>query len=253
MTHRLPPAPQASALRLLCINPNTTQAMTDKVVAALRDHLPERAEVVAETGRFGAPFISTRTSFAIGAHAAIEAFARRADEPWDAVLLVCFGDPALHALRELADVPVFGMALAAMTLAARRHGRFSVVTGGVQWDAMLREFAASVGYSDQLVSVRTTTATGGDIFLDPAGTRAALVQTITDCEADGADCVILGGAGLAGMAEGLKSCTSLPLIDSVEALASLAVETVAANRRQGIGARPSPLALQMMADGWLHR
>lgn len=238
-------------MRLLCINPNTTAAMTDAVVTAIRPFLPAGTGVVPVTGRFGAPYIASRASYAIGGHAALDVFALNADHPCDAVLLACFGEPGLFALREVSAVPVIGMAEASMTLAAREDGPFSIVTGGHAWQAMLKDFAAITGFSDRLASVRTTTATGGDIFARPDAAIAALLEAISACQADGARRVILGGAGLAGLAARLRPLSPLPIVDCVEALAVMASEAVASDRANELSARPSPKALSLRDCGWI--
>lgn len=238
-------------MRFLCINPNTTEAMTDAVVTAIRPFLPADAEIVPVTGRFGAPYISARTTYAIGGHAALEALARNADQPWDAVLLACFGEPALFALREVSAVPVIGMAEASMMLAAREEGPFSIVTGGHAWEAMLKEFAAMTGFSGRLASIRTTTLTGGDIFARPDAAITALLEAVSACQADVARRVILGGAGLAGLAARLRPLSPLPIVDCVEALAIIALEAVAKDRADGLAARPSPAAAALARAGWI--
>src|SRR5262245_46291077 len=98
-----------TGMRLLFLNPNTSAELTDLGVAlASRVARPE-TEIVPATGQFGARYIGTRATAAIAAHAALDAFARCQPAP-DVVLLACFGDPGLLALRELAPVPVVGMA-----------------------------------------------------------------------------------------------------------------------------------------------
>jgi allantoin racemase len=238
-------------MRLLCLNPNTTAAMTGAVVTAIRPFLPADTGIVPATGRFGSPYISTRAAYAVGGHAALDLLSRHADEPWDGVLLACFGEPALFALREVSAVPVIGMAEASMRLAAREDGPFSIVTGGAAWEEMLKEFALLTGFSDRLASVRTTTLTGGDIFERPEAATAALLDAVVACRADGASRVILGGAGLAGLAARLSPLSPLPVVDCVEALAVIAQEAVAEDRAKGLTARPSPAAAALMASGWL--
>ena len=237
-------------MRLLCINPNTSADMTATVVAALKPFLPQTADIVPVTGQFGAPYISTRATFAIGGHAALHAFAHHAQQPWDAVLLACFGDPAVFALREIAEVPVIGMAEAAMQVAARAPGAFSIVTGGKAWEPMLKEFAAQIGLADRLASTRATTATGGDIFRNPQAAIAQLATEIAACQHDGAQRVILGGAGLAGLAAQLRPLVTVPVIDCVEALAVVACEAIAADRTNGLVARNSPQAAELAAQSW---
>jgi Asp/Glu/hydantoin racemase len=106
-------------VRVLVINPNTSPSVTDRVAAATRAVVGDRAEVIAVTGRFGARYISARAAAAIAGHAALEALAAHV-EGCDAVYLACFGDPGLAALKEVSPVPVVGMAEASCEAACRR-------------------------------------------------------------------------------------------------------------------------------------
>eukprot|EP01035_Chromulina_nebulosa_P026232 gene26231-34319_t len=161
-THRLP---KASLLRILLINPNTTSGVTDLVAAHVRAIAGDAASFVPVTGRFGARYISSRASAAIAAHAALDAYAEHA-AGCDAIYLACFGDPGLLALREVADVPVVGMAEAACLEACRRGRRFAIVTGGALWAPMLTEFVATLGFADRLATVRAIAPTGVGICGD---------------------------------------------------------------------------------------
>jgi Asp/Glu/hydantoin racemase len=57
---------------------------------------------------------------------------------------------------------------------------------------------------------------------------------------DGADVVILGGAGLAGLAAKLKSSVDVPLLDGVACAISLA-ETLAKQKPAGLGRKAPPV------------
>lgn len=208
-------------MRLLLINTNTTVAMTDKLVAAARRIAGDGIDVAGVTARFGGRYIATRATFAIAGHAALDAYAEHGQGA-DAVVLACFGDPGLGGLREIAAVPVVGMAEAACREAARQ-GRFAIVTGGAGWRPMLQEFVATLGLGAQLAAIRTVAPTGGDIAADPAGSASLLAR---ECRAaaleDGADVVILGGAGLIGIAEMIGADVPVPLIDGLAAAVSVA-------------------------------
>src|SRR5258708_19604635 len=65
--------------------------------------------ILPVTGRFGAPYIASRAAAAIAGHAALDALAEHVLD-CDVVYLACFGDPGLAALKEVAPVPVVGMA-----------------------------------------------------------------------------------------------------------------------------------------------
>lgn len=202
------------SMRILLINPNTTDSVTALVTRHVAAVAGDSASFVPVTGRFGARYISTRASAAIAGHAALDAYAMHGDG-CDAVYLACFGDPGLLALREIADVPVVGMAEASCIEASKR-GRFAIVTGGALWGPMLTEFVGSIGLADRLATVRTIAPTGGEIAQNPDAALAALARACTACATeDGADVVILGGAALAGLAERIQPDVPVPVLCSV--------------------------------------
>ncbi len=205
----------AERMRILLINPNTSPAVTDLVAGHVRAQLGDRAELRAVTGRFGARYIASRSAAAIAGHAALDALAEH-EAGCDAVYLACFGDPGLLALRDLARVPVVGMAEAACHEAAER-GPFGIVTGGVAWAPMLREFVTALGLADRLAAIRTVAPSGGAIARDPDAALTGLTEACRACAEAGAASVILGGAGLAGLASRLAPRVPCPLICSVEA------------------------------------
>jgi allantoin racemase len=219
-------------MRLLLINSNTTVAMTETLVAAARRIVGHGIEVAGVTARFGARYIATRATYAVAGHAAIDAYAEHGQGA-DAVVLACFGDPGLAALREIASVPVVGMAEAACREAAR-HGRFAIVTGGAGWRPMLQEFVATLGLTDRLAAIRTVAPTGAEIAADPAGSAAMLAR---ECRSavieDGVEVVILGGAGLVGIAERIAADVPVPLIDGLTAAVRAAEEVL---RKPGLAA-----------------
>jgi len=201
-------------MRLVLLNPNTTESMTDLILNEVRKTAQPTTELVAVTARFGCRYVATRTSYAIAGHAVLDAYAEHGRDA-DAVLLACFGDPALFALKELARQPVIGMAEASCLAAAALGGRFAIVTGGERWGPMLREFVTSLGMIERLAHVETVAPTGADIARDPDGSLSLLADACCRCvEKYGADSVILGGAGLAGIAARIADRVPVPLVDS---------------------------------------
>lgn len=230
--------------RLLLINPNTTTSITELVLKTARQFAGKDTTLRAITGAFGPRYIASRAGYAIAGHAAVDALANDT-EGRDAVVLACFGDPGLAALKEIAQVPVVGMAEASILQACTLGNRFSIVTGGVRWKPMLEEFVASHGLASRLASVRTVAPTGADIARDPEAAMALLSKGCQACVIeDRADVVILGGAGLAGLAVRLGNAVDVPLLDGVACAISMA-ESLArqkpAKARAGAFSPPAPV------------
>jgi allantoin racemase len=219
-------------LRILLINPNTTESVTALVTNHARAIGGDAATFVPVTGRFGAKYISTRAAAAIAAHAALDALAQHVTG-CDAVYLACFGDPGLAALREISPVPVIGMAEASCLEACSRGRRFAIVTGGALWGPMLTEFVVWLGLTVRLAAVRTIAPTGDRIARDPEAALAELAAACTACAAeDGADVVILGGAALAGLAARIQPSVPIPVLCSVEAGTRAAIAAAARSNRR---------------------
>ena len=205
----------AARKRVLLLNANTTPGMTQAMCARAAALAPAHIVFAPVTGRFGGAYISSRATAAIAAHAVLDAYAEHA-AGCDGVLIGCFGDPGLLALREVADVPVTGLAEASC-IAAAKIGRFGIVTGGVKWEAMLAEFIHSIGLSGNLARVRAVAPTGGQIAQDPEAALDVLAGACMACvREDGAQSVILGGAGLIGIAARIRDRVSVPVLWSVE-------------------------------------
>jgi Asp/Glu/hydantoin racemase len=154
----------AAVKRVLVLNPNTAVTVTDAVVRECRRTQPSM-QWEGRTARFGGAYIADEATYAVAAHAVLDAFDALHDGH-DAVHVACFADPGLLALRERARVPVLGPAQASFEAAARR-GRFAVVTGGRAWGPMLERFARAQRLDSQLVGIQSVGLTGAQIAVDP--------------------------------------------------------------------------------------
>ena len=206
--------------QLLVINPNTSA----HVSALLQEHVQATAgpgvRVRTVTAQFGAPYIACEASYAVAGHALLERWAQALQEEVavpDAVLIGCFGDPGLLALRQGSTTPVTGLAEASFEEGAQ-YGKFAIVTGGARWKPMLERLAYMLGYHQALVDVHTVAPSGAELAMDPEGAIRLLGQTCRDAAQHGhVDAVVLGGAGLAGMAQAVQALVPVPVIDSVQA------------------------------------
>ncbi|MFN0163048.1 MAG: aspartate/glutamate racemase family protein [Burkholderiales bacterium] len=207
--------------RILVLNSNTTASVTDLVLRHTREVLGSGHVCIGATARFGARYISNEAAYAIASHAALDAYAE-AGSGFDAVLLACFGDPGLFALKEVAPVPVVGLAEAAL-IEAGEVGPVSIVTGGALWKVMLERLALALGMRERIASIRTITWTGDRIAADPDGAVTYLAEEArAAARMDGARALVLGGAALAGMAPRIAPLVDMPVIDSVHAGARVA-------------------------------
>lgn len=205
--------------RLLVINPNTNEATSQRLQSVLRPLLPPGTSLDLRTARFGARYIACEASHAVASHASLDTWAGYLAEghaPPDGVLIGCFGDPGLFALREASACPVTGLAEASFIQAAE-HGPFAIVTGGQRWKPMLTRLAQSLGFERLLCRIETVAPSGAALQADPAMALRCLSEACALAAQSDAKRIILGGAGLAGYAQTLQAHSPLPLIDSATA------------------------------------
>jgi allantoin racemase len=205
--------------RYVLINPNTNALTTQRLQNTLLPRLPPGVHLDIRTARFGSSYIACEASHAVAAHACLDAWAEHcqaATQAPEGVLIGCFGDPGLFALREASGAPVTGLAEASFIQAAAL-GPFAIVTGGERWRPMLQRLAQSLGYGDLLRHIETVVPSGAELQADPAMALQCLSQACRQASQAGVKAIIMGGAGLAGYAALLQDSTALPLIDSAHA------------------------------------
>lgn len=205
--------------RFLLINPNTSSWVTDALAQQIHRVVgTSRAlELDKATATLGASYIATEAAYVIAGHALLDCYAAHVDGH-DAVVVGCFGDPGMEALREISGMPVIGMADAAMAEAARQ-GRFAIVTGGSAWRPMLLRLAGQLGYRDQLADVLAVAQSAADLARDREQALRVLEQSCRQANTAGATTVVLGGAAFAGYGDELAERTGMAIIDSVSATA----------------------------------
>lgn len=212
-------------MKILLVNPNLTQAVTDAVLAAARVRAAPGTELLAVTGTFGPAVIGSRAENALAQHGVLDLVARHAPG-CDAVVLGVSLDTALWACRELLDIPVVGMTEAGLLCGATVATRIGLLTNGARMGPLYRELVQSYGLGERLAGVETLALTPQQMVGSPLDIQAAQDAVVaaarTLIERDGAEAVLLAGAAMASMAEALQPQLPVPLLDGVGCAVALA-------------------------------
>lgn len=210
-------------MRLLLVNPNTTEAMTDQMTKVAQRVAGPTVEIVPVTASRGVPYIASRAEAQIAGVEVLEIIAEH-QKSTDAAIIAAFGDPGIIAARELFDMPVVGMAEAALVTAALMGERFGVVTFSPLLARWYVECVAFTGLTDRFTGVRcpkTPPTNVSNVFHDMRGELTTLAEEAT--QDDGADVIILGGAPLAGLAPLIADETPGLLLDPISAATAQAI------------------------------
>lgn len=202
--------------RIALVNPNTSLATTEAMLAIARRAAPGGVEIVGLTAPFGSHLITTVSGLA-EASRAVASLAP--DIAADGVIVAAFGDPGLDELRARLAMPVTGIGEAAFLAAAGR--RAAVVTTTPDLAPAIREMARRHGHDD--LPVVLTPGDPGGLMADPAALLAALLDACHQAvDRYRAEALIIGGGPLAEAARVLRHRVPVPMIEPVPAAVDLA-------------------------------
>lgn len=210
------------AMRLLILNPNTSDELTTDIDAVARRRARPGVEVLTVHSASGPETIEGNRDEAVATAHMLGALSDHVADA-DAVVIACFGDPGLYAAREVSPVPVVGMAEAAMHYACLVADRFSVVTILERMLPHLRHTIARHGLSARCASIRATGCSVLDCVRDPHATTAAVLDAARAAIAeDGAEAIILGCSGMSGLVDAVSAELDVPVIDGLACAVKLA-------------------------------
>jgi Asp/Glu/hydantoin racemase len=211
--------------RILVINPNSTQAVTDGIDAAVAPfRFADGPALDCVTLAEGPPGIETQRHVDAVVGPICELIARE-DNRADAYVIACFSDPGLLSACETTRKPVFGIGAASYAAALLQGERFGVIAILPASVARQRRAVRALGLDDRYAASLPVglgaAALEGDAV---AGRMIEVGHALIDDH--GADVLILGCAGMARHREAVEQALGVPVIDPTQAAAAQALAAV---------------------------
>ncbi|OOF91763.1 hypothetical protein ASPCADRAFT_210752 [Aspergillus carbonarius ITEM 5010] len=191
-------SPSKKKLRILLINPNSTQFMTDNCITLLTPTLPADVELHGLTAPHPAPSaIEGVLDGVLSAAAALRAVLPVADQ-YDAFLVACYSDhPLIRALREELPAPVMGIMEASLFAARTVGDRFGIVVTSARSKVIHADAIRQAGLDGFCAGVEACGL--GVLELDSKAEEdvvEAMCGAAKTLVTQGADTIILGCAGM---------------------------------------------------------
>jgi len=203
-------------MKILIVNPNTTASMTTKIGEAARAVARPDTEIIATNSRNGPASIQGYLDVATCVPGLLEEVARHPDV--DAIVIACFDDTGLDAVRTLVSVPVLGIGESAYHAASMIATKFSVITTLSRSVPGLENNLMRYGLAQKCVRVRATDIPVLKLEEGDPATLFKIRSEIRDSIAqDNTEAIVLGCAGMAGLMAQLSEEFGLPVIDGVAA------------------------------------
>lgn len=224
-------------MRILLVNPNTTASMTSAMAESVVGTLALGTELIVETAPYGPESIEGYYDEVFSVPPLLEVVAAHRYNV-DGIVIGCFDDTGVDAVRCVTTVPTIGICQAAMQAATVLAGSFSVITTLGRSVPALEHLAVKYGYERHCRRVRACEVPVLELEDETGDARAKLTAELERAlEEDGAEAIVLGCAGMSAMARKLSLRYGVPVIDGVgaalkvvEGLAALGLST---SKKQG--------------------
>lgn len=206
-------------MRILVLNPNTTEAFTEAIAKTAADVRSAGTEVICMNPTAGPSSIESEYDEMLSVAPCLDVVLPRKGE-FDALVVACYGNhPLVHAAREALSQPVIGIMEASLHLAYMVGERYSIITSGDRAVSMFWRGARALGMDARCASIRSThtpvLALEGDHKLSVRDLICREARLAI--EQDGAEVISLGCAGMVGLAEEMTKELGVPVIDGVAA------------------------------------
>jgi allantoin racemase len=204
--------------RLLVVNPNTSREMTETIrraASAAASAIGVVADTVCPSN--GPESIEGRFDEIISAYWTLDCVMQVVAE-YDGVVVACYGPhAAIEGIREATCVPAMGIMEASVLYALPLGARFSIVTTSPRWQPLLVEGIRLLGVEARCASVRSSGLAVLDLDRLPQDEVCARLasEARVAVEVDGAEVILLGCAGMAGLQEAVARVAGVPVVDAV--------------------------------------
>ena len=214
-------------MRILVVNPNTTQSMTEKAAEAARAVAGRGTEIIAVTSQMGPVSIEGHYDGAMALPGLLAEIRKAEAAGAQAAVIACFDDTGLDAARSLATFPVLGLCESALVTAGFLCQRFTVVTTLERSRVLLENLTRHYGFGGRS-KVRAADIPVLDLEDPASGAISKLRQQIELALAeDRAEAIVLGCAGMADLAHALQQEYGVPVVDGVSAAVKQAEALIA--------------------------
>ncbi len=209
-------------MRILVVNVNTTESMTEGIAEQARRVALPGTEIVGLTPAFGAESVEGNLESYLAAVAVMDRVLAY-DEPFDAVIQAGYGEHGREGLQELLDVPVVDITEAAASTAMYLGHRYSVVTTLDRAVPLIEDRLLLAGLDRRCASVRASGLAVLELEADPQRAVEAIVeQAAAAVREDHAEVICLGCGGMAELESAVRARTGVPVVDGVAAAVTVA-------------------------------
>jgi len=216
-------------VRILVINPNSTEAVTrgiDEAVEPLR--MAGGPAIDCVTLKEGPPGIETQ-QHVDGVIPHLLSLVSQKESQYSAFVIACYSDPGLHSVREATKKPVLGISECGILTALTLGHKFGVIAILQKSIPRHLRYVGALGVTERLAAELPVGIPVVELS-EEKKTFGRMVQVgKTLREEHGADVVVMGCAGMARYRKPLQDEIGVPVVEPTQAAVAMAIGRVRLN------------------------
>jgi len=202
-------------LKLLVINPNTSEAMTKDIRETVERVKHPETSIAVVSPDFGPEGLESFYDYTLSAFGLCRLL-QKEKEQYDGVLIACYGDPGLYAAKEICSCPVLGIAETSISLSLLMGSSFAVLAASEKAVPMMENMVAQYGVKERCAGIISLNMGVLDAEAHRDETIKRLIEKGREAIEKGAEVLILGCAGMTGFADPVQTELGIPVLDPVE-------------------------------------
>lgn len=147
------------------------------------------------------------------------------DAQYDAFVIACFADTGVFSAREVTSKPVLGICEAGLSTALNAGERFGVLSSSTEAKNAELRLMRSHALLERCVGLHPVDIPVVDLLTDDR-TKERMFTAAKTLIADGAECLVLGCAGMTKYRQDLQTEFGVPVIDPTVTAVAMAIGLV---------------------------
>ena len=206
-------------MKVIIINPNSTEAMTLSSVETAQKTTPE-INFEGWTSFDGPPSIQGARDGEFAIKPLLELIKKANDQQPSAIIIGCFDDTGLQKARDVSLCPVLGIGEASFIFSNLHIGQTAVITTVYDAVPIIKKNIENAGYQNQINEVIAADVEVLELELNPAESALKFAKASKTLELNTQN-IILGCAGAVRIRDEFEDITGFRAFDGVTSAAKL--------------------------------
>lgn len=202
-------------MKFLIINPNMSKEMSDSITEVMNGVKNPNNSIEVVSNVLGFDSLESFYEYEVATAGMARIVKPLIKGDYDGILIACFGDPGLYAIREISKIPVYGIAELTLAGCYGIAGKYALIVAKKKAEFMMETMINQYGLKDRLSGIYSVGIPVSDLSGNYEKTYSVLKDKVAQAIDNGADTIIFGCAGFVPFACKIKEELRVNIVDPV--------------------------------------